>query len=116
MKSLTMAQLATASMGKFDKKLKKEPDAPKTQRLVKKKSNKALGELESNRGNEKSRNLKIFDFMQRKAEQGEANAVAKAPKKASAGKNRRPSSKGPAKGIADQGKKIKKGGHKTVKK
>jgi regulator of ribosome biosynthesis len=46
MKSLSMAQLATAGMGKFDKKLKNEPDAPKTQRLVKKKSNKALGELE----------------------------------------------------------------------
>ena len=30
MKSLTMAQMSTASMGKFDRKLNKEPDAPAT--------------------------------------------------------------------------------------
>jgi hypothetical protein len=30
MKSLTMAQMATGSMGKFDKKMKNEPDAPKS--------------------------------------------------------------------------------------
>ena len=28
MKSLTMAQMSTASMGKFDRKLNKEPEAP----------------------------------------------------------------------------------------
>jgi hypothetical protein len=28
MKSLTMAQISTASMGKFDRKLKREPEAP----------------------------------------------------------------------------------------
>jgi len=33
MKSLKLAQISTASMGKFDKKVnKKEPDAPKTQK------------------------------------------------------------------------------------
>ena len=69
MKSLTMAQMSTASMGKFDKKLRAEPDAPKTQKIVPKKSNKALGDLEVDRKGEKSRNLKIFDFMQRKSEQ-----------------------------------------------
>lgn len=34
MKSLNMAQLSTASMGKFDKKAgKNEPDAPKSQKI-----------------------------------------------------------------------------------
>ena len=53
MKSLQMAQMATASMGKFDKKLKKEPDAPKSQRVEKKKSNKHLGELAGDHKGEK---------------------------------------------------------------
>jgi hypothetical protein len=55
--------MSTASMGKFDRKLKKEPEAPKTQTIQKKKSNKGLFELESNRGVEKSRNMKVLDFM-----------------------------------------------------
>jgi len=76
MKSLTMAQLSTGSMGKFDKKVKNEPDAPKTQKLVKKKSNKVLGDLEANRGNEKNRNMKIFDQMSR-AKEVEAPAAKK---------------------------------------
>ena len=33
MKSLTMAQISTASMGKFDRKLKKEPTAPTSQTI-----------------------------------------------------------------------------------
>ncbi len=116
MKSLTMAQLATASMGKFDKKLRREPDAPKTQRLAKKISNKALGALEADRGGEKKRSLKMLELLARKAEQGESGAgAAKPAKKASAGKNRRPSSKGPKRGVAEQGKKTKKGAHRTVK-
>jgi len=50
MKSLTLAQISTASMGKFDRKLKTEPTAPTTQKVVKKKSNKGLFELERDRG------------------------------------------------------------------
>lgn len=69
MKSLTLAQKSTASMGKFDRKLNKEPDAPSTQTINRKKNNKLLFELERNRGQEKSRNLKVLDFMQRKREQ-----------------------------------------------
>ena len=39
MKSLTLAQMSTASMGRFDKKAgKNEPDAPTSQKLKKKKS------------------------------------------------------------------------------
>lgn len=66
MKSLTMAQKSTASMGLFDRKLNKEPEAAPTQKVVKKKSNKGLFELERDRGQEKSRNMKVLDFMQRK--------------------------------------------------
>lgn len=53
-------------MGKFDRKMRNEPDAPKTQKVVPKKSNKALGDLEVDRKGEKSRNLKIFNFLQKK--------------------------------------------------
>jgi hypothetical protein len=53
-------------MGKFDRKLKTEPAAPKTQTLIKKKSNKALYELERNKGMEKSRNMKVLEVMQKK--------------------------------------------------
>lgn len=43
MKQLTLAQMSTASMGKFDKKAaKNEPDAPNSQKTFKKKSNAAL--------------------------------------------------------------------------
>ena len=55
--------MATASIGKFDRKLKKEPDAPKSQRKEKKKSNKHMGELEVNRSAEQGRNMKIFNMM-----------------------------------------------------
>lgn len=63
MKSLTLAQMSTASMGKFDRKLNKEPDAPASQRVEKKKSNKGLFELERDRGQEKQRNMKVLDLM-----------------------------------------------------
>lgn len=117
MKSLSHAQMATGSMGKFDKKMKNEPDAPKSLKVVPKKSNKHLGELETNRGAEQERNAKIFKMMEKKADigglsvgehskissAGESNA--KKAKKTTVGKNRRPSSKGPKRGVADQGKK-----------
>jgi hypothetical protein len=39
-KSFKLAQLSTASMGKFDRKVSKnEPDAPSSQKILKKKSN-----------------------------------------------------------------------------
>jgi hypothetical protein len=39
-KSFKLAQLSTASMGKFDRKVtKNEPDAPSSQKILKKKSN-----------------------------------------------------------------------------
>lgn len=48
-------------MGKFDKKVNKyEPDAPKSQKILKKKSNSVLAKLQSNKSLEKERNLKIF--------------------------------------------------------
>ena len=75
MKSLTLAQKATASMGKFDRKLNKEPDAPASQKIEKKKSNKGLFELERDRGQEKQRNMKVLDFMQRKRDQEEGGKV-----------------------------------------
>ena len=68
MKSLQLAQISTASMGKFDKKVnKKEPDAPTSQKKAKKKSNSHLHELEyAGKGGKKSsalekdRNMKIL--------------------------------------------------------
>lgn len=61
-KSLQTAQMSTASMGKFDRKAgKNEPDAPGSQKVKKKKSNAALDRLSVNRGEEKSRNMGIFD-------------------------------------------------------
>ena len=67
MKSLKLAQMSTASMGKFDRKLKNEPDAPNSQKL-KKKSNQQLDSLGRNSADEKARNMKIFDLLQRKSE------------------------------------------------
>ena len=75
MKSLTLAQISTASMGKFDRKLNKEPDAPTSQKTQKKRQNKGLFELEKDRSVEKSRNLKVLDFMQRKRDQEEGGKV-----------------------------------------
>lgn len=119
MKSLTMAQMATASIGKFDKKLKREPDAPKSQKKEKKKSNKHLGELEVNRGAEQGRNMKIFSMMNKKADistlpVGEQSKVSseggyKKPKRVTSGKNRKPSSKGPRQSVETQGRKQKNG-------
>lgn len=64
MKSLQLAQISTGSMGKFDRKANKfEPEAPKTQRVVKKKSNKGLHKIETNRGHEKDRNMKILTLL-----------------------------------------------------
>ena len=68
MKSLKMAQMSTASMGKFDKKRKNEPDAPNSQKIQKKKSTSALGALQHDRKGEKDRNMKIFEVLQKKKE------------------------------------------------
>ena len=68
MKSLKLAQISTASMGKFDRRLKNEPDAPDSQKLKKKKSNQHLDSLGRNSADEKARNMKIFDTLQRKSE------------------------------------------------
>jgi len=64
MKSLQLAQISTGSMGKFDRKVNKfEPNAPNSQVIKKKKSNKQLHELESKRSVEKDRNMKILTLM-----------------------------------------------------
>jgi len=69
MKSLTLAQKSTASMGKFDKKVNKhEPDAIAKLKQAKKKSNAALNKIENsfNKGTaEKERSLKILGQMQK---------------------------------------------------
>lgn len=70
MKSLTLAQMSTASMGKFDRKAKNEPDAPNSQKIKKKKSNASLHALESSTKREKERNMKIFDMIQKKEDLG----------------------------------------------
>lgn len=76
MKSLTLAQMSTASMGKFDKKVsKKEPDAPTTQKKPKKKSSAKLHELDTNKTKEKERNLKILETLQKKVAQGKGGKV-----------------------------------------
>ena len=51
-------------MGKFDKKVNKyEPDAPKSLKAPKKKSNAKLHELQTNKSLEKDRNLKLLNLM-----------------------------------------------------
>lgn len=58
-------------MGQFDKKAGKkgqEPDAPKSQKVLKKKSSSKLNTLGSDRDAERARNLKIFGLLERKAE------------------------------------------------
>lgn len=56
-------------MGKFDKKVsKKEPDAPNSQKILKKKSNSQLAELQANPKKEKERNIKILNWMQKAEE------------------------------------------------
>ena len=53
-------------MGKFDRKANKfEPNAPNSQVIKKKKSNKKLHDLESNRSSEKQRNMKILDLLKK---------------------------------------------------
>ena len=65
-KSFKLAQLSTASMGRFDKKVSKaEPEAPNSQKILKKKSNAQLAKLEHNPKSEKERNMKILSWMQR---------------------------------------------------
>lgn len=84
MKSLKMAQMSTASMGKFDRKVNKhEPDAPKSLKTTKKRSNEGMFKLQADRSLERERNMKIFDLMQRKNDQGPINDVklAKVAKK-----------------------------------
>ena len=53
-------------MGKFDKKVSKaEPDAPNSQKILKKKSNSELAKLSVDPKLEKNRNMKILNWMQR---------------------------------------------------
>jgi hypothetical protein len=69
LKSLTMAQISTASMGKFDKKAsKKEPDAPKSQKVLKKRSSAHLADLSQDRSKERDRNMKIFNMLEKKSD------------------------------------------------
>lgn len=63
--------MSTASMGKFDRKVNKlEPEAPKSLKSQKKRSNEHMFKLSENRSLEKERNMKIFDTMQRKKDLG----------------------------------------------
>lgn len=79
MKSLQLAQISTGSMGKFDRKASKsEPNAPNSQVIKKKKSNKKLYELESKRSVERDRNMKILTLMDKEKE---LKAQGKMPKK-----------------------------------
>jgi hypothetical protein len=56
-------------MGKFDKKVSKtEPDAPSSQKILKKKSNAELAKLATNPLEEKNRSMKILSWMQRAEE------------------------------------------------
>jgi len=56
-------------MGKYDKKIsKKEPEAPNSQKILKKKSNAAMAELQSNPQKEKERSMKILNWMQKAEE------------------------------------------------
>ena len=77
MKSLTMAQMSTGSMGRFDRKAgKNEPDAPNSQKVLKKKSNKQLAELHNDAAKEKERNMKIFNKLQKKTELAATSGAA----------------------------------------
>lgn len=68
-KSFKLAQLSTASMGKFDRKVSKnEPDAPSSQKIQKKKSNAQLANLERDPKQERERSLKILNWMQKSDE------------------------------------------------
>ena len=51
-------------MGQYDKKVsKKEPDAPNSQKIKKKRSSAALDSLERDRSAEKQRNLKMLSWL-----------------------------------------------------
>ncbi len=78
-KSFKLAQLSTASMGKFDKKVNKdEPDAPSSQKILKKKSNAQLASLERDPKQERERSLKILNWMQKSDEVKAHNSKADA--------------------------------------
>lgn len=63
-------------MGKFDKKVSKhEPEAPNSQKILKKKSNFELAKFQHDSKGERERNLKILNFLQRS---GEVKANGKA--------------------------------------
>jgi hypothetical protein len=63
-------------MGKFDKKVSKhEPEAPNSQKILKKKSNSELAKYAHDSKGERERNLKILNFLQRS---GEVKANGKA--------------------------------------
>ncbi len=63
-------------MGKFDKKVSKdEPDAPHSQKILKKKSNQQLAKLMTDPKGERDRNMKILNFLERS---GESKASSKA--------------------------------------
>ncbi len=66
-------------MGKFDKKVsKKEPDAPNSIKIQKKKSNQSLAALQANPKGERERNMKILSFLQRSEEVKAPNSKADA--------------------------------------
>ena len=81
MKSLTLAQKSTASMGKFDKKAgKNEPAAPATLVKNKKKGSSSLNAMEHKHGKggaEKERNLKILQAMTKEKDYHAGNLGAK---------------------------------------
>ena len=72
MKSLQLAQMSTASMGKFDKKAGKNEEDLNTARHKKiKKSNNKLNDIEKHLGKgnvEKQRNMNILNMMKREKE------------------------------------------------
>ena len=65
-----MAQLATASMGKFDRKVhEKEPDAKNAMKQQKiKKLKQEIHTISKDKGAERDRNLKVLNFLQREQE------------------------------------------------
>ena len=80
-KSFKMAQLSTASMGKFDKKVNKsEPDAPKSNKILKKKSNSQLDQMSRDPKQERDRNLKLLNWMARAEEVAQGSHSGKGGK------------------------------------
>jgi len=74
-----MAQMSTASMGKFDKKVNKhEPDAPNSLKKAKKKSNKNLHTLETSNSLEKDRNMKILGLLSKEKDYHAGDKVKQA--------------------------------------